>query len=145
MQKMKTTLGWREWVALPDLELASIKAKVDTGAKTSCLHAFNLEPFEKDGENWIKIWLHPNQDDNETEHQCEARIIDQRSVRDSGGHEEIRYVVETTLELAGQCFPIELTLTNRDSMKFRMLLGRQAMLERFIVNPTASYLIKQPS
>ncbi|WP_241737549.1 ATP-dependent zinc protease [Neptunicella marina] len=142
---MKTTLGWREWVALPDLELASIKAKVDTGAKTSCLHAFNLEPFEKDGENWIKIWLHPNQDDNETEHQCEARIIDQRSVRDSGGHEEIRYVVETTLELAGQCFPIELTLTNRDSMKFRMLLGRQAMLERFIVNPTASYLIKQPS
>lgn len=142
---MKTTLGWREWVALPDLELASIKAKVDTGAKTSCLHAFNLEPFEKDGESWIKIWLHPNQDDNETEHQCEAKIVDQRSVRDSGGHEEIRYVVETTLKLAGHSFPIELTLTNRDSMKFRMLLGRQAMLERFIVDPTASYLIKQPS
>lgn len=142
---MKTTLGWREWVALPDLELASIKAKVDTGAKTSCLHAFNLEPFEKDGESWIKIWLHPNQDDNETEHQCEAKIVDQRSVRDSGGHEEIRYVVETTMELAAHSFPIELTLTNRDSMKFRMLLGRQAMLERFIVDPAASYLIKQPS
>ncbi|WP_438864416.1 ATP-dependent zinc protease family protein [Neptunicella sp.] len=138
---MKTTLGWREWGALPDLGIDAIKMKVDTGAKTSCLHAFNLEPFEKNGEQWIKIFLHPNQNDDQTVHECEARVIDQRSVRDSGGHEEVRYVVETQLQLAEHQFPIELTLTNRDSMKFRMLLGRQAMLHRFIVDPTASYII----
>ncbi|WP_241972426.1 MULTISPECIES: ATP-dependent zinc protease [Aliidiomarina] len=134
-----TTLGWREWGALPDLGITNIKMKVDTGAKTSCLHAFQLEPFEKNGEQWLRIWVHPRQGSNE-EHMCEARIKDQRAVTDSGGHRETRYVIETTLVIGGNAFKVELTLTNRDTMKFRMLLGRQAMNGRYLVDPQASYL-----
>ncbi|MFC6441299.1 ATP-dependent zinc protease [Bowmanella sp. JS7-9] len=142
---MTATLGWREWASLPELGISSIKMKVDTGARTSCLHAFNLEPFEKDGEEWIRIFMHPRQNDNETVVITEAKIHDQRVVRDSGGHEELRYVIRTELVAGNQSYPIELTLTNRDSMKFRMLLGRQAMLKRFIVDPAASYLLGKHS
>lgn len=134
------TLGWREWGALPDLGIDKIKMKVDTGAKTSCLHAFKLEPFEKEGENWVRIHLHPHQNDRQTEQVCESPVLEQRTVRDSGGHEELRYVIETTLVMADQHFVVELTLTNRDSMRFRMLLGRQAMEGRFVVDPQRSYL-----
>ena len=138
---MKTVLGWREWGSLPDLNIPRIKMKVDTGARTSCLHAFDLSPFEKDGEQWLRISLHPKQNDNDTVHICEAKVLEQRVVRDSGGHEELRYVVATRLRLNNEEWPIQLTLTNRDSMKFRMLLGRQAMLGRFMVDPKASYLL----
>ncbi|GAB3014092.1 ATP-dependent zinc protease family protein [Bowmanella dokdonensis] len=142
--KDKHTLGWREWGSLPQLGIDKIKMKVDTGAKTSCLHAFDLQPFEHEGQEWVRIHLHPVQDDNDTVLICEARVLDQRKVRDSGGHEEVRYVVETELVLADRRFPIELTLTNRDSMRFRMLLGRQAMCGRFMVDPEKSYLLGQP-
>lgn len=134
------TLGWREWGALPDLGIDAIKMKVDTGAKTSCLHAFHIEPFERDGRAWVKIWVHPEQD-SLREHICEAEVLDQREVSDSGGHRELRYVIRSRLQIGGFDQPIELTLTNRDSMKFRMLLGRQAMNGHFIVNPEASYLM----
>lgn len=137
------TLGWREWGALPDLGIQAIKMKVDTGARTSCLHAFKLEPFDKDGEAWIRIWLHPEQN-SLREQVCEARIHDQREVTDSGGHTELRYVILSTLVLGNVAKPIELTLTNRDTMKFRMLLGRQAMRQHFIVDPNQSYLLGQP-
>lgn len=137
------TLGWREWGSLPGLGIDKIKMKVDTGAKTSCLHAFKLEPFDKGGEEWVRIYLHPHQNDNQTEQICEAPILEQRTVRDSGGQEELRYVIETVLEMAGQRFAVELTLTNRDSMRFRMLLGRQAMEGRFMVDPQESYLSGQ--
>lgn len=134
------TLGWREWGALPELGIEAIKMKVDTGARTSCLHAFKLEPFERNGEDWLRIWIHPEQH-SLREHVCETKIHDQREVTDSGGHTELRYVIKSKLVLGDFEQAVELTLTNRDSMKFRMLLGRQAMRRHFLVDPDASYLL----
>ncbi|WP_241973811.1 ATP-dependent zinc protease [Aliidiomarina iranensis] len=145
--QLKVT-GWREWLALPDLGIEAIKAKVDTGAKTSCLHAFHIEPFAKNGEDWLRIWVHPIQDDS-TEHVCEAPILEQRAVTDSGGHTEVRYVIRTRVQVGfgneAEEFSAEFTLTNRDTMKFRMLLGRQALNGRYLVNPEASYLQGKPA
>lgn len=137
------TIGWREWGTLPELGVDAIKMKVDTGAKTSCLHAFRLEPFERDGSPWLRIWLHPEQN-SDREHVCEAPIADQREVTDSGGHRELRYVIRSHLRLGNFAKPIELTLTNRDTMKFRMLLGRQAMRGNFVVDPQSSFLLGRP-
>ena len=134
-------LGWREWVTLPELNIARIKAKVDTGAKTSALHAFFVEPYSKDGQEWVRFGMHPNQGDNKTELICHARVVELRNVTDSGGHQEQRYVILTSIELAELKYSIELTLTNRDTMRFRMLLGRGGIPRGVIVDPHASYLI----
>lgn len=139
------TVGWREWVSLPDLGLARIKAKIDTGARTSCLHAFRLRPFMENGKQRIEFDLHPNQRDNETVQTCVADVVDQRTVTDSGGHQEHRWVIATTLVVGTNSWPIEVTLTGRDDMRFRMLVGRTALSERALVDSSASYLIgKRP-
>ncbi len=135
------TVGWREWVLLPELGLPNIKAKIDTGARTSCLHAFSVEPFKKEGIEWVRFGIHPHQDDLDTEVYGEAIVSDKRMVSDSGGHKEERYVITTELALAEHRWPIEITLTNRDTMLFRMLLGRTAMENKIIVNPAESFLL----
>lgn len=141
----KVHLGWREWVALPDLGIGLIKAKVDTGARTSCLHTFRTEPYTENGERRVKFWVHPTQNDLEDVVECDARVLDERSVSDSGGHKELRLVVETTVVVGDQSWPIEMTLTNRDSMRFRMLIGRTAIAGRATVVPEASYLAGHPA
>lgn len=135
-----TLLGWREWVALPDLGVRRIKAKLDTGARTSSLHAFHLKRFTLDGKPMARFDIHPVQRSTDATVRVEAEIVDERLVRNSGGHEELRPVVVTTLELGGERWPIELTLTRRDDMGFRMLLGRQALRRRAAVDPGRSYL-----
>jgi len=134
------TIGWREWALLPGLGGALVKAKVDTGARTSSLHAFDLNEFERDGQIWVAFDIHPLQRDDATVVHAEARLVDRREVRASSGESELRPVVETELELDGNRFPIELTLTRRDAMGFRMLIGRLALRRRFLVDPSRSYL-----
>lgn len=133
-------LGWREWVGLPQLGIPRIKAKVDTGARTSALHAFELEAFEEQGRQRLRFKMHPLQRDPETIVECFADVKDHRVVRDSGGHSEQRWVIESLLEIGGLSWPIELTLTSREDMLFRMLLGRTAIAGRAVVNPSRSYL-----
>ena len=138
------TVGWREWVYLPELGLPWLKAKIDTGARTSCLHAFSIEPFEKNQQKWLRFGIHPHQDDTDTEVYCEAQVVDERVVTDSGGHQEERYVISARLIMGQLDMPVELTLTNRDTMRFRMLIGRTAMENRIVVNPAASFLLGKP-
>ena len=134
------TIGWREWVALPGLELPAIKAKIDTGARTSALHAFLIEPYQQNGVDMLRFLIHPIQHKQDFQVECRCPIFDQREVTDSGGHTEMRYVIQSEVVIGADSWPIELTLTNRDTMSFRMLLGRRAMENRYIVDPAASYL-----
>lgn len=135
------TVGWREWIRLPELGLDHIKAKVDTGARTSCLHAFDLQTVTRDGRDFVRFGMHPDQYDTESEIYCEAAIVDRRPVTDSGGHREERFVIETPITMGGDTWPVEMTLTSRDTMRFRMLLGRTAMRKRLLVNPGRSFLL----
>jgi len=136
----KTTVSWREWVAMPDLGIPAIKAKLDTGARTSSLHAFAIEPFRSGGRLKVRFGVHPLQRREDIEIVGSAEVVDQRYVIDSGGHRELRYVIRTPIQVSQWSWDIEISLTNRDIMRFRMLLGRTAMQGRLLVDPQGSYL-----
>ena len=138
------TLGWREWVALPDWDVAHMKAKVDTGARTSSLHAFGLEWFDRDGSPWVRFEVHPWQRSTADSVIAEAPVVATRDVKSSSGDVEHRPVVLTSVVLAGRPVTAEVTLTRRDAMGFRMLIGREAVRHRFLVDPGVSYLGGRP-
>lgn len=137
-------LGWREWVSLPELGIEAVKAKVDSGARSSALHTFELESFSEDGIAKVRFCIHPYQHDLSTVKTCVAELLDERNVTDSGGHTELRAVIATPICLGGITKNIEITLTNRENMKFRMLLGRTAMTGDFLIDPECSYLLGTP-
>jgi ribosomal protein S6--L-glutamate ligase len=144
MSKEKTIIGWNEWVQLPQLGIPLIKAKIDTGAKTSALHAFDIETFKRRGISWVRFKIHPLQRNSKLTMQCEAPIIDRRFVTDSGGKAEKRLVIETLAHIAGITRRIEITLTNREKMVFRMLLGRQAIAKfDCVVNPATKTVLEK--
>lgn len=132
-------IGWREWIALPGLNIPAIKAKIDTGARTSALHALNIEAFKAGGRQKVRFRVRPLQRKKKVLLSCETDILERRIVSDSGGHRELRYVICSDVILGDLLWPIEITLTSRDTLKFRMLLGRTALRERFIVDPARSY------
>jgi hypothetical protein len=137
---MKEMIGWREWISFPELAIPAIKAKIDTGARTSALHAFWLEPFAEGGLRKVRFGIHPLQRHEEIEIFCEAEVVDYRQISDSGGHLELRHIIRTPFRLGGIEAGTEISLTNRDSMLFRVLLGRTALCDQFLVDPAASYL-----
>lgn len=138
------TIGWREWVALPDLGIRRIKAKVDTGARSSSLHAYDIEQFQQDGEDWVRFRVHPVQRSNKKIVESQAKVLEFRSIRSSSGAASLRPVIVTPIELMGMCWTVELTLANRDEMGFRMLLGREAFRKRFLVDAGSSYYGGKP-
>ena len=135
-----TIIGWKEWIELPDLGIPAIKAKIDTGARTSALHIFDLEEFFSNGRRMVRFGIHPLQRRKDIVRFCEAPVLEKRRVKDSGGHTEKRYVIRTKAVMGSESWKIDLTLTNRDLMLFRMLLGRTAVENRFLINPGRSYL-----
>jgi hypothetical protein len=140
-REQRAMLGWREWVALPELGIAAIKAKVDTGARTSALHCFDVAEFMEDRRRMVRFSLHPLQNRKDIAIHCRMPLLDQRVVKDSGGHSEERYVITTPIMVGELRYQTEITLTNREDMQFRMLLGRTALnAAGFHVNPGASYL-----
>lgn len=139
MRSEKLVIGWREWVSLPELGIRRIKPKIDTGARSSSLHAFDVEFFRRRGEEWVRFRVHPLQRDSRKTVKAEAEVLEMRRVRASSGHVSLRPVIVTPVELMGRRWPIELTLADRMDMSFRMLLGREAVRGRFVVDPGRSY------
>ena len=143
MALKKQVIGWRETAALPDLGVDAIKVKVDTGARTSAVHAFEIERFQRDGAEWVRFFLHPVARHSIPEIECEARIVDEREITSSTGERQKRIIISTTLRLGDREWPIELSLASRDQMGFRMLIGREAMRGHAVVDPGRSYLAEK--
>jgi len=137
-------IGWREWVGLVDLGVEKIKVKVDTGARSSSLHAFDVEDFVRDGASWVRFTVHPVQRSGDQVVSAEAPVLEYRRVRSSSGKASLRPVIVTSVSLLGQTWPVELTLANRDEMGFRMLLGREAIRGRFLVDAGKSWYGGRP-
>jgi ribosomal protein S6--L-glutamate ligase len=140
-QNQKKIIGSEEWVSLPDLRLPAIKARIDSGAKSSSLHAFNIQSFRRDSELWVSFEVHPIQNDRRTVVRCEALVIDRREVKSSSGISEKRYFIKSNLKINDQIWNIELSLSNRQAMDYRMLLGREAMIGRLIVDPESQCIL----
>jgi len=136
-------IGWREWVALPNLKIPKIKVKVDTGARTSALHAFDIEKYRRDGKDFVKFKVHPEQDRPKKTIECRSRVLEYRKIKSSNGQTELRPVILTTVELLGEAWEVEITLTNRDQMGFRMLLGRASIKNKFLVHSGKSFYSKK--
>ena len=137
-------IGWREWVALPDLGIQHIKAKIDTGARSSSLHAFEIEAFVRDGKSMVRFDVHPVQRRDDISVRCEAEVFDVRRVRSSSGEVSKRFVIQTAVEWMGERWQVELTLADRSEMGFRMLIGREAVRSRMLVDPGRSYFGGRP-
>lgn len=135
-----SVIGWREWVALPELGIERIKVKVDSGARSSSLHAFDIRTFTRNGEDWVRFEIHPVQRSKRNSVEVEYPVLEYRKVRSSSGKASRRPVIVTDVSMLGETWPIELTLAGRDQMGFRMLLGRQAFRGRFLVDASRSYL-----
>ncbi|MHA7871533.1 MAG: ATP-dependent zinc protease family protein, partial [Hyphococcus sp.] len=133
-------LGWEEWLALPGLGLPAIKAKIDTGARTSALHAAVIEPFGSAANPQVRFLVHPDPNDPGLEITCSAKVVDRRDVTSSNGESELRYIIRTEASIGGRQWPIDISLTNREAMSYRMLLGRRAISDDMIVNPNQSFL-----
>ena len=140
MSNKSTTVGWREWATLPELDIPAIKVKIDTGARTSALHAINIERTTVNGRDMVRFHVQPLQRNKIVVIRTEAPLVDIRSVSDSGGHSESRYVISSTLKMGPIDQEIDITLTERNSMLFRMLVGRTALVSNVLVDPTASFL-----
>jgi hypothetical protein len=141
---LTSVAGWREWVSLPDLGVDWIKAKLDTGARTSALHAFDLEEFERDGRAWVRFSIHPWQRNADDAVSAELPVHDVRHVRSSSGHVQERYVVLVAVRIGLRKITTEVTLTRRDAMGFRLLIGREALRQGYVVDPGRSYLGGRP-
>ena len=139
MTQNKIVVGSEEWCGLPNLNIPAIKTRVDSGAKTTALHAVNITPFDKNGSAWVRFEVHPIQYDGKTTLICESPVVDKRRVKSSSGIGELRYVINSQISIGENTWEIEVTLTNRDSMGYRMLLGRQAMAGRMLVDPQVSF------
>ncbi|NQV99997.1 MAG: ATP-dependent zinc protease [Rhodospirillales bacterium] len=137
----KKQIGWREWVSFPELSIERIKAKIDTGARTSAIHAFRVRKIENDDGSWVEFYLHPVQGKRNPEIHCLARVVDERIIKSSNGETETRYVILTPMRLGNETWPVELTLSNRDQMGFRVLAGRAAIRGRCIVDPGKSFML----
>lgn len=139
-KKVLKIIGWREWVSLPELGVKNIKAKVDSGAKTSSLHAFDMKTYTRGKSEYVSFKVHPNQRNSKQEIECRAKIQEYRKVKSSNGATQLRPVIYTTINLMGENWEIEVTLTNRDEMGFRMLLGRQSLRKKFLIDSGKSFL-----
>lgn len=145
MRDEKIVIGKEEWCALPELNLPAVKARIDSGAKTSSLHAFNIHPFEEGGKKYVHFDIHPVQENRKIIQSCRALVVDQRNVKSSSGEKEKRHVIKAPVTIGGETWEIEMTLTNRDSMGYRMLIGREAMMGRVLIDPDASFCLGQVS
>jgi len=145
MSATNFVFGWLEWAALPDLHIPAIRAKVDTGAKTSALHADEVEDFERDGKPWIRFITRPVTRRPKIYLRCEAPLVDRRAVISSNGVAEERSVIRTRINIGKHSWKADVTLTNRDTMRYRMLLGRRAMSGHALVDPGETFVQKRLS